>query len=155
MAKRKARNQIVNLTLTTKSQKLPLFPCVQVVCYIPLKSFQQGLQLFFRPHLNERFTHKVIGLQNCRNFNFKNFGTPNLKDRGQNDTWVMAPCPCKENNIMGKVVVSPQFGLWWVLWVYVCPWFVHATKMLQLCTNQFIVWFEHVHVNNWLACHST
>jgi len=141
--------------LTTKSQKLPIFPCVQVVCYIPLESSQQGLQLFFKPHLNERSAHKIIDLQSCRNLNFENFGTSNLRVSGQNDTWVMTPWPCKENTIMGKVVVSPQSGLWWVLWVRVCPWFVHATKVLQLCINQFIVWFEHVHVNNWPACHST
>jgi len=141
--------------LTTKSRELPLFPCVQVVCYIPLESSQQGLQISFRPHLNERSAHKVIGFQSCRNLNFENFGTSNLRVPGQNDTWVMAPWPSKKNIIMGKVVVSPQSGLWWVLWVRVYSWLVRATKVLQLCTNQFIVWFEHVHVNNWPTFHST
>ncbi len=31
----------------------------------------------------------------------------------------------------GKVVASPKFGPWWVLWVHVCPWFVCAPK----CSN--------------------
>jgi len=37
--------------LTTKSQELPRFTYVQVVCDVLLESFQQGLQLFFRSHL--------------------------------------------------------------------------------------------------------
>jgi len=44
---------------------------------------------------------------------------------------------------------------WWVLWIYVCPWFVRAPKVLQLCTNQLVIWFMQVHVSNWLACHSS
>jgi hypothetical protein len=45
----------------------------------------------------------------------------------------------------------PKSGPWWVLWLCVCLWFVHAPKMFQLCTNQLVVWFVQVHVNNWFA----
>ncbi len=31
---------------------------------------------------------------------------------GQNDIWVLAPWPGIENNIKGKVVVSPKSGPW-------------------------------------------
>jgi hypothetical protein len=31
----------------------------------------------------------------------------------------------------GKVMASPKFGLWWILWIHVCPWFVRAPK----CAN--------------------
>ncbi len=31
-------------------------------------------------------------------------------------------------NIRGKVMASPKFGPWWVLWVRVCPWFICAPK---------------------------
>ncbi len=34
-------------------------------------------------------------------------------------------------------------------------WFVHAPKVLQLCTTQLVVWFVHVHVNNWPTCYSS
>jgi hypothetical protein len=61
---------------TTKSQDLLQFPYMQVACDIPLKRFQWGIQLCFRPHLNQRFGHKVMGLQNCGNPNFGNFETP-------------------------------------------------------------------------------
>jgi hypothetical protein len=30
----------------------------------------------------------------------------------------------------GMVLVSPKFGLWWVLWICVCPLFIHALKLL-------------------------
>jgi hypothetical protein len=45
-----------------------------------------------------------------------------------------------DNTIRGKVMASPKSGLWWVLWIHVCPWFVHAPKVLQLCINQ-LIWF--------------
>jgi hypothetical protein len=35
----------------------------------------------------------------------------------------------------------PKFGLWWVLWIHVCSWLVHAPKGFQLCINQLIAWF--------------
>jgi hypothetical protein len=75
MAKRKSGVKLPIWFPTTKSQKLPWFPCVQVACHIPLKSSRQWLQLWFNLHLNWRFAHKVIGLQSCRSPNFGNFGT--------------------------------------------------------------------------------
>jgi hypothetical protein len=33
--------------------------------------------------------------------------------------------------IKGKVVVSPKFGPWWVLWIRVCLWWICAPK----CSN--------------------
>jgi hypothetical protein len=44
-----------------------------VACHILLKRSWRGLQLFFKPHLNWRFTEEVIGLQSCKNPNFKNW----------------------------------------------------------------------------------
>jgi hypothetical protein len=59
----------------------------------------------------------------------------------QNDIWVLVPWPNIEYTIRGKVVASPKFGSWWVLWIRVCPWFILAPKVLQLCTNQLVVSF--------------
>ncbi len=69
----------------------------------------------------------------------KVMGVPISGNLGQNDIWVLAPWPGTENTIRRKVVVSPKFGPWWVLWVRVCPWLVHAPKMLQLWTKQLVV----------------
>jgi hypothetical protein len=44
-----------------------------------LQSYRQGLQLCFRPHRNQRFTHNNLGPQSCESPNFKNFGTPQDK----------------------------------------------------------------------------
>jgi hypothetical protein len=136
---------------TTKSQESPWFPCVKVVCYIPLKIFQQGLQLCLRPHLNQRSAHKVMGIQIHGNPNSENFETPNLGVPWQNNIWLLAPWPSIKNTIRGKVVASPKFGLWWVLWVHVCLWLVYAPKVLQLRINQLVVWFVQLRVNNWIA----
>jgi len=64
---------------TTKSQELSRFPCVHVTCNIPLESSQWGLRLFFRPHLDQRFAHKVMGPQSCGSPKFGNFRTPETK----------------------------------------------------------------------------
>jgi hypothetical protein len=118
--------------LTTKSQESPWFTCVQVACHIPLESFQQRLQLCFRPDLNWRSAQEVMGLQSHKN---PNFGTPNLGNLGQNDIWLQAPWPGTKNTIRGKVIDSLKSGPWWVLWVCVYPWFVRAPKVFQLCIN--------------------
>jgi len=49
-----------------------------VACHILLKIFQKGLQLVFRPHLNQRSRKEVMGLQNDKIPNFENFETPDL-----------------------------------------------------------------------------
>jgi hypothetical protein len=66
---------------TTKSRESPWFPCVQVVCHIPLKSSQRGLQICFRCHFNQRFAHKVMGPQSRGNPNLRNFEIPKAPAR--------------------------------------------------------------------------
>jgi hypothetical protein len=116
-----------------KSWESAPFPCVQVTCHIPLKSSSWGLQLCFRPHFNRRSANKVIGVQSGMSSNFGNFGTPTWGPR-QNDFWVLAPWPGTKNTVRGKVVASPKSRPWWILWVHVWPWFVHAPK----CFNYVI-----------------
>jgi hypothetical protein len=90
-----------------------------------------------------------MGLQSHGNPNFENFGIPNLRIPWQDDIWVQALWLSINNIIRGKVVASFKCGPWWVLWVCVYPWLVHAQKMLQLCINQLVVWFVQVCENNW------
>jgi len=127
--------------LTTKSRELVWFICVQVVCHILCERSQWRLQLFFRPHLNWKFTQKTMGFQSCGDPNFENLKTFNLGVLGQNDIWMQALWLSIENTIRQKVLASPKFTLWWVLWIHVCLWLVHAPKVLQLCTNQLVIWF--------------
>jgi hypothetical protein len=96
-----------------------------------------------------------MAFQNSKSPNFKSFGTPNLGVSKQNDIWMQPLWLISKNTTRGKVVASPKFGRWWVLWVHVCPWLVCAPTMFQLCTNQLIVWFVQVNVNSWPTCHSS
>jgi hypothetical protein len=129
---------------TIKSWESSWFPFVKVACYISLERSRRGLQLCFGPHFNRRFVDKVIGPQNRGSPNFGNFA-------GQNVIWMWASWKGTEYTIRGKVLASPKFGLWWVLWVWVCPL---TPKVLQLCTNQLVVYFS-ASPCEWLsACHS-
>jgi hypothetical protein len=113
---------------TTKSWESTRFPCVQVVCDILLESSRWRIQFCFRPHLNWRSKHKVMGPQSCGSRNF-----------GKNALWMWASCRGTKYTISGKVMASPKSGLWWVLWVRVCPWLVLASKVFQQCTKQLVV----------------
>jgi hypothetical protein len=95
-----------------------------VACHILLEISSWGLQLCFRPHFNQRSIEEVMDLQNCESPNFEHFGIPKLGVPWQNGIWVLTSWLNTKNTIRRKVVVSPEFGLWWVLWVRVYPWWV-------------------------------
>jgi hypothetical protein len=122
---------------TTKSLESPWFPCMEVACNIPLEIFQRWLQLCFRPHLNRRSVHKVMGLQSYRCLNFGNFETPTWESRDKNDIWVLAPWAGIENTLKGMVVFSPKFEPWWLLWVCVCPWLVRVYSWFVRASKVF------------------
>jgi hypothetical protein len=131
MAKRKARSQIANWLLTTKSQESPWFPRVQMACHIVLKNSQWGLQLCFKLHLNRRSSHKVMGLQNHRNPNLENFETPTWesKDKMTFGCWSH-----------GQAQSILQGGRWWFppSWGHAksCEFvFAHGLFMHQKCSN--------------------
>jgi hypothetical protein len=65
--KERSRVKLAVWLPTTKSRESTRFPCMQVACDIQLESSQQGLQLCFRLHLNRMSSHKVMGLQSCKN----------------------------------------------------------------------------------------
>jgi hypothetical protein len=68
---------------------------------------------------------------------------------GQNVIWMWPPWRDVEDTIKGKVVASPKSKPWWVLWVRGYMWFVLAPKVFKLFTNQCVVWFVQIHVNDW------
>jgi hypothetical protein len=141
---------------TTKNQELTRFPCVQVACDTPLESSWQRLQLCFRPHSDRRSAHEVIAPQSCRSSNLGNWeshlGAPqscrssnlgnwesHLGVPGQKAIWMRALRRGVEYTIWGKVVASPEFGPWWVLWIRGHLWFVLTPKVLQLCINHLVL----------------
>jgi hypothetical protein len=124
------------------------------VFLISLKTSQQGLQLCFKPHFNQRFACKIMGPQSCWSPNLKILGLP-LGSPGTKCHLDVGPVVATEYIIKGKVVASPKSRSWWVLWVRVCPWLVLTPIVLQLCTNQLIVWFCAGPCEWVSACHSS
>jgi hypothetical protein len=67
---------------------------------------------------------------------------------GQNDIWVLVSWPGTKYTIRGKVVASPKSRSWWVLWICVYPWLVHAPKccnytltnlLFDLCRSIWVI----------------
>ncbi len=58
-----------------------------------------------------------------------------LRISGQNAIWMWASWRGTKYTIWGKVVASLKSGLWWVLWVQICPRLILTSKVLQLCIN--------------------
>jgi hypothetical protein len=90
---------------TTKSQESLRFICVQVACHIPLKSSRQELQIFFKHNFNQRFLHKVMGLQSRESLNLKNFGTTTW------ESWDKMTFGCSSRGQAQRIL---QGGRWWV-----------------------------------------
>jgi hypothetical protein len=127
---------------TTKSRESPQFPCVQVACDIKLESSWQGLQLCVRPHLNQRFTNKVMGPQSRESPNFGNFGTLGTKCHLDVAPMARHIVYYKEEGGGFPQVIPPLLKcvsharLWW----YFTPFVL----------SQFI-WWDDVHQYPW--CH--
>jgi len=136
--------------LTTKNQESTRLPCVQVMCDITLESSWQGIQLCFKSHFNQRFSRKVMRSKSRESPNFGNFGIPR-----QNAIWMWALWRNTKYTIRGKVVASPKSGPWWIFWIQVYPRLILAPKVLQLCTNQLVVWFCASPCEWVSACHSS
>jgi len=80
-------------------------------------------------YLNRKSSQDVMALQNAKSPNFEIFITPSLGVPGQNDIWMQPLWLITENIIKEKVVASPKFELWWILWVCVCMWLICAPKI--------------------------
>jgi hypothetical protein len=134
----------VKLTIwlpTIKSQESTRFPCVQVACHIPLESFWQGynfaLNLIPIRGLHRKLWGSKVVRVSTLGISRLPFGSPETKchlDVGLVERHKVY--------YKGEGGASPKSRLWWVLWVWVCPWCVLAPKVLKLCTNQLVVWFE-------------
>ncbi len=116
---------------TIKSQESTLFSCVMVVCDIPLESSWQGLQLFFIPHHNRRSAQEVMRPQSCKSPNCGNFGT-----KSHLDVALVESCRVYYKGENGGF---PQVQAVVNLVCPSCLWFVLASKVLQLCTNHFVL----------------
>ncbi len=116
---------------TTKSRESTWFTSWQRACHIPLEISQRKLQLCFRPHLNPRSAHKVMGFQSRK--------TSNLGVLGQKVHLDVGPVDKHRIYYKGEGGDFPQVRAVVRLVCPCCPWFFLALKVLQLCTNR-LVW---------------
>jgi hypothetical protein len=80
------------------------------------------------------------------------FWDSHLGVSGQNDIWALILWPGTKYTIRGKVVASPKSGPWWVLWVRVCPWLIHALKCCNYAlTNLLFSLCRFVWINEMLV----
>ncbi len=133
---------------------MPRFPCVQVACTYSWKDLDKGYN--FSLDLNsigglhtKLCALKVVGVSTL------GISKLPLGVLEQNAIWMWASWRGIKYTIRGKVVSFPKSGPWWVLWVWVCLWLVVAPKVLQLCTNQLVVWFCAGQCEWLISCHSS
>jgi len=134
MAKRRAWSQTAR-----KSQDWTRFTCLQMACDIALTSSRQGLQLFFRLHLDPRSTRKVMAPQSRGSPNLGDFGTPTWESRDKKIHLVVGPLERCRVYYKGEGGGFPQVQAVVSLVCLCCSWFVLAPKVLQLRTNH-LVW---------------
>ncbi len=139
---------------TTKSWESIWFPYVQVVCHIPLESSWQGYNFALKLISIGGF-HKELSVSKVVRVPI--LGISRFPFGSFEKKWHLGAGPVARHKyiIRGKVVASPKFGSWWVLWVHVCSWLVHAPKVPKLCINQLFIWFVQICVNNWVTCQSS
>jgi len=66
--------------------------------------------------------------------------------------WVLVLWPGTKYIIRGKVMASPKFGPWWVLWIRVCSWLVRALKCYNYTlTNLLFSFCKSVSVSELLV----
>jgi len=119
-----------------------------VACDILLERSRQWLQLCFKPHLNQRSSRKVMGPQSRRRPNYGNFEIPLESPRTK---WHLGAGLVARHKVYykGEGGGFPQVR---ALMNLVSPTLhvVHpCNKVLQLRTNQLVVWFVQVRVSNW------
>jgi hypothetical protein len=130
----------VKLTIwlsTTKCRESTSSRRLQKECDITLKISRGELQLWFRPHSNRRSKLGYMSSQSPKSPTRDSFGTPPW------ESWEKVPFGCRatKNTIWGKVVASPESGLWWVKWVQGRPWLVPTPNGCRMNFNQLGVGF--------------
>jgi hypothetical protein len=131
---------------TTKSWESPWFP------FGPHSVGKLSMRVIIS--LQTSFQSKVCtqcyGPPKSRESQFWEFQDSHLGVPRQNDIWVLISWLNKKYTIRGEGGGFPQVRAM-VSFVNMClPVVRPSTKMLQLCTNQLVVWFVQVRVSDWL-----
>jgi hypothetical protein len=130
MAKRKVRNQIANLTLDHLKLQIALISLQTGSVPDTVEKFSTKATTLIENSFQSQVFTQSYGPPKLRESQFWEFWDSHLEITGQNDIWVLALWPSTNNTIRGKVVASPKFGPWWVLWIRIYMWLVRATKVV-------------------------
>jgi hypothetical protein len=90
---------------TTKSQESTWPWCVQVECDPPLESSQGELQVFFKPHPNQRSEQRIMNSQSPESSNRDNFETPPWESKDKK------PFRCRCRGETQRILYG---GRWWL-----------------------------------------
>jgi hypothetical protein len=83
------------------------------------------------------------------------FRDSHLGVSGPKAIWMLVLWLDTEYTTRGKVVVSPKFGPWWILWIRGCSWFIRAAKCSNYALTNLLFGFVHVCVSKWIVCQSS
>jgi len=132
----------INLAIwlpTTKSLESTWFTYVQMTCETSLENFRRRLQLCFRPHLHQRSAREVMGLQSRDSPNYGNFEGLSLGSPGTKSHLDLDPVGSHRVYYKGEGDGFPQVQAVVSLVNSSCMWLVLTSKVLQLCTNHFVL----------------
>jgi hypothetical protein len=119
MVKRRAGSQTGSLTLDHKRSEIDPIPvCEDGVRHTVGKLFRRATSLLSTSSQSEVWagSYEFPKSRESKPGQFRDFslGVPGIKA-----IWMQVRRSNAENTIWGKVVASPEFGLWWVKWVHV------------------------------------
>jgi hypothetical protein len=140
MAKRKVRSQTVNLTCMLKVGNRPYFlACKWRATYHLNEGYNFSLDLIVIEGLHT----KLWGPKVARVLTLAILGFPfgSLETKCHLDVGLVERHGVYYKGEGGGFPKSRPWWILWVLWVWSCPWFVLAPKVLKLCINQPVVWF--------------
>jgi hypothetical protein len=144
MSKRKAGSQIDSLTPDHKKSGINLISLRAGGVWNTIGKLSTRATTFFWTLSQSEVCTKNYGAPKSQESQLWQFWDSHLGVPRQNAIWMWALWRSTEYTIRGKVVASPKSKPWWVLWVWSCPWWVLAPKVLQLCTNQLVIWFVQI-----------
>jgi len=128
---------------TIKSRESTRPRCVQVECDTPLESSSGELQVCFRPRPDQKSEPGVMSYQSPRSSIQNSFETPPWESRDPRLKAILMQVWQSniKNIIWGKVVASPESGLWWIKWIRVACDLSQHQECFRKWINQLVVGF--------------
>jgi hypothetical protein len=126
---------------TTKSQESTSSRRLQKECDGALESSQGELQLWLRPHSNQRSEPGVMSVQSPRSLTRDSFGTLPWESREK------VPFGCGSRGELQRILyggrwwLPPESEPWWVKWVQGRSWLVSTPNGCKMNSNQLGIGF--------------